>query len=115
MDLFTTSFERRGQGHATALLGAAEQFLGARARVKRLLAVTSPDEKAAASLLQNKFDFSRLNGRQTRLATADFPQLQVGGQGAARKGREARGGRRRVRIVQRLRSLVITDGVYGVG
>jgi hypothetical protein len=87
MGLFTTTFEQRHSGHGSALLAAAEQFLGAKARVKRLVAVTTADERAAAGLLQNKFDFSRLNGRQTRLLVSDFPQLRVRGGLGRRKRR----------------------------
>jgi hypothetical protein len=79
MDLLTTTFAQRGQGHGTALLTATEQFLGAKARVKRLMAVASADEKEAAAVMQRKFGFARLNGRQTRLLVGEFPSLQVGG------------------------------------
>lgn len=77
IDLLTTSFLERGKGHGTALLRAAEQFLSGRARVRRLVAVASADEREAAALMTRKFGFGRLNGRQTRQLTSDFPALQV--------------------------------------
>ena len=81
MDLLTTTFAQRGRGHGTALLRAAEQFLGSKARVKRLVAVASADEKEALAVMTKKFGFSRLNGRQARVLAAEFPALQVWLQG----------------------------------
>ncbi|GBF91732.1 hypothetical protein Rsub_04036 [Raphidocelis subcapitata] len=76
LDLFTTAFTERGRGHGGSLLTAAEQFLASKARVSRLVAVMSSDEKAAAELMARKFGFSRLNGRQTRALCSEFPALQ---------------------------------------
>lgn len=78
MDLFTTSFADRGKGHGAALMRAVEQFLGAKARVKQLLAVASAQEKEMVGVMQKKFGFSKLNGRQTRVLRSEFPALQVG-------------------------------------
>jgi len=76
MDLLTTTFADRGHGHGSALLTAAEQFLSSKARVKKLIAIATADEKQAISVMQSKFDFSKLNGRQTRLMIGEFPPLQ---------------------------------------
>ncbi|KIY99367.1 hypothetical protein MNEG_8595 [Monoraphidium neglectum] len=76
VDLFTTKFELRAQGHGTALLHAAEQFLGSKARVRRLLAVAAADEPDALGVMTDKFGFSRLNGRQARALASEFPALQ---------------------------------------
>jgi hypothetical protein len=83
VDLWTTAFAERGRGHGAALIAAAEAFLASKARVKRLVAVASPDEKAAAEVITKKFGFSRLNGRQARVLCGEFPALQVRGRAAA--------------------------------
>jgi hypothetical protein len=91
VDLFTTKFELRAQGHGTALLHAAEQFLGSKARVRRLLAVAAADEPDALGVMTDKFGFSRLNGRQARALASEFPALQVGYTSGRRRARDGRG------------------------